>query len=279
MEVCYEVFGRFRQTRGRGKDRKRMESRRDFMKFCSAIAAVMGMDVICQHNRPGNDVTQTPVRRLVAQRGVHRMFRIHFAGSSPIHRRPDSRHDQSDYHETTMAAAGHKAEEVPHQAVSSPNGFICVVEGAIPTKDNGIYGSYWPDHARHLYGNPAQGQGRYRLRYLRHFGGVQAAKPNPTGSKWHQRCIQGTWRQGRKHCRLPAEPHEPCGRNRPSAHAQAENPHRLTTSSARSCSLEKPYTNSVSVCPITKQANSLLLRFRRSTQGLVPCKARLQGPG
>ena len=41
---------------------------------------------------------------------------------------------------TIMAAAGHKAEEALHHAVNSPNGFLCVVEGAIPTKDNGIYG-------------------------------------------------------------------------------------------------------------------------------------------
>ena len=53
-------------------------------------------------------------------------------------------------------ALSHKAEEALHAAVNSPNGFLCVVEGAIPTKDNGIYGmvggrtydEQWPERAR-----------------------------------------------------------------------------------------------------------------------------------
>jgi hydrogenase small subunit len=45
-----------------------------------------------------------------------------------------------DYHETLMAAAGKQAEEVLESAIKKKAGkYILVVEGAIPTKENGIY--------------------------------------------------------------------------------------------------------------------------------------------
>jgi hydrogenase small subunit len=45
-----------------------------------------------------------------------------------------------DYHETLMAAAGHQAEAARKAAMKANKGkYVLVVEGAIPTKDNGIY--------------------------------------------------------------------------------------------------------------------------------------------
>src|SRR5260370_15842175 len=45
-----------------------------------------------------------------------------------------------DYHETLMAAAGHQAEEALEAAIKKNAGkYILVVEGAVPTKENGIY--------------------------------------------------------------------------------------------------------------------------------------------
>src|SRR6478736_8844415 len=45
-----------------------------------------------------------------------------------------------DYHETLFAAAGHQAEAALRQAMrANARKYVCVVEGAIPTKDNGIY--------------------------------------------------------------------------------------------------------------------------------------------
>ena len=45
-----------------------------------------------------------------------------------------------DYHETLFAAAGHQAEAALKQAIEKNAGkFVLVVEGAIPTKDDGIY--------------------------------------------------------------------------------------------------------------------------------------------
>ena len=45
-----------------------------------------------------------------------------------------------DYHETLFAAAGHQVEAARLQAMSENKGqYVLVVEGAIPTKDGGIY--------------------------------------------------------------------------------------------------------------------------------------------
>src|SRR5512147_769564 len=45
-----------------------------------------------------------------------------------------------DYHETLFAAAGHQAEAALKSAMEAHSGkYVCIVEGAIPTKENGIY--------------------------------------------------------------------------------------------------------------------------------------------
>ena len=45
-----------------------------------------------------------------------------------------------DYHETLFAAAGHQIEAALKTAMSENKGkYVLVVEGAIPTRDNGIY--------------------------------------------------------------------------------------------------------------------------------------------
>jgi hydrogenase small subunit len=90
-----------------------------------------------------------------------------------------------DYHETLMAAAGHQAEAALNQAVADNAGkFVLVVEGSIPTRDQGQY--------MKLAGRPA-------LQVLRDigpkaaaviamgscaaWGGIPSADPNPTGAQ------------------------------------------------------------------------------------------------
>lgn len=89
-----------------------------------------------------------------------------------------------DYHETFMAASGYQAEEALRHAVEENKGnFILVVEGSIPTRENGAY--------MKLAGRPA-------LEVLRDtgskaalvvaigscasWGGIPSADPNPTGA-------------------------------------------------------------------------------------------------
>lgn len=155
------------------------------MKFCTTIAAVMGMEASFA-NKIALALT-SPKRPSVVW--LHNAECTGCSESILRAVRPfidDLILDtiSLDYHETIMAAAGHKAEEALHAAVNSPNGFLCVVEGAIPTKDNGIYGMVGGRTMLEInseilpkaiavisYGTCAT------------YGGVQAASPNPTDAK------------------------------------------------------------------------------------------------
>ena len=116
-------------------------SRRDFMKFCAAVAAAMGMEASFAKQVAA---ALTDLRR-------PSVVYFHFAECTgctmAVARTVNPYIDELildtislDYHETLMAAAGDAAEDALHQAVTSPHGYIAVVEGAIPVKDNGIYG-------------------------------------------------------------------------------------------------------------------------------------------
>ncbi|NCD25561.1 MAG: twin-arginine translocation signal domain-containing protein [Deltaproteobacteria bacterium] len=160
-------------------------SRRDFMKFCTTIAAVMGMEASFA-NKIALALT-SPQRPSVVW--LHNAECTGCSESILRAVRPfidDLILDtiSLDYHETIMAAAGHKAEEALHQAVNAPNGFLCVVEGGIPTKDNGIYGKVAGRTMLEICSEIVP-KAKATIAYgtCATYGGVQAAKPNPTGTK------------------------------------------------------------------------------------------------
>ena len=87
-----------------------------------------------------------------------------------------------DYHETLFAAAGHQIEAALHDAVER-GGYVCVVEGAIPTKEDGIYcqiaGRTAIDILQEV-GNKAAAV--IAIGSCASWGGVPSAEPNPTGA-------------------------------------------------------------------------------------------------
>ncbi len=89
-----------------------------------------------------------------------------------------------DYHETVMAAAGNQAEEILRSTVEKYNGkFLCVVEGAIPTKDGGIYCKIGGRTAMEILEDVApKSTAVIAIGTCAAFGGIQAASPNPTGA-------------------------------------------------------------------------------------------------
>ena len=159
-------------------------NRRDFMKFCAAVATVMGMEA---------SFAKQVAAALTDPRRPSVVY-FHFAEctgcSMSVVRTVNPYIDEllldtisMDYHETLMAAAGHPAEDALQQAVTSPHGYIAVVEGGIPTKDNGIYGMV----GGHTMLDMAQkylpkAQAVIAIGACANFGGVQAAAPNPTGA-------------------------------------------------------------------------------------------------
>lgn len=89
-----------------------------------------------------------------------------------------------DYHETLFAAAGHQAEAALHQAMQDHAGkYVCIVEGAIPTKENGIYCMIGGRTAIEIAQDVAGKAGAViAIGSCASWGGLPSADPNPTGA-------------------------------------------------------------------------------------------------
>lgn len=167
---------------------KRLErrgvSRRDFMKFCAAVGATLGM---------GAGGAEEVFAALTAKKRPSVVY-LHFAEctgcSEAVLRTVNPFIDELildtislDYHETIMAAAGEAAEDALHKAVASPEGFVLVVEGGVPMKDDGIYGMVGGKTMISILKEIApKAKAILAMGTCACFGGVQAAKPNPTGA-------------------------------------------------------------------------------------------------
>ena len=180
---------------GKEKAGERLErrgvSRRDFLKYCGAVAAIMGLEPA------------------FAGRVAHALTRAHRPSVVYLHNAECTGCSEAllrtgqpfidelildtislDYHETLMAASGEAAEEALAKAVSAPEGFICVVEGAVPTADDGKFGYIAGRTMLEICGSILP-KARAVVAYgtCAAFGGVQAAKPNPTGAKGINDCF------------------------------------------------------------------------------------------
>jgi [NiFe] hydrogenase small subunit len=157
-------------------------SRRDFMKFCGLMATVMGLPMSfvpkIAEAAKGKRPTVIWLNFAECTGCMESFIRTTYPWAADIIL------DTIDlaYSETVMAAAGYQAEEILEKTVKDQKGkYICVAEGAIPTKDNGVYlkigGKTGMDIAKHVVGNAAA---TICVGNCACFGGVQAAKPNPT---------------------------------------------------------------------------------------------------
>ncbi|WP_051309092.1 hydrogenase small subunit [Desulfogranum japonicum] len=159
-------------------------SRRDFMKFCSALAAGMALpeavapkiaQAITADDRPpvvwlhGSECTGCSMSLL---RSEHPSIEKLIFDLISL-----------DFHETLAAGAGEQAEAALHHAVEQNYGkFILVVEGAVPLKESGIYcriaGKNFADTVREI-GSHAGAV--ISVGSCASWGGVAAMDPNPTG--------------------------------------------------------------------------------------------------
>ena len=98
-----------------------------------------------------------------------------------------------DYCETLFAAAGHQAEAALREAMEKNAGkYVCVIEGAIPTKDNGIYCQIGGRTALDIVNDVAGKAGAIiAIGSCASFGGIPAADPNPTGAKGAPAVLEG----------------------------------------------------------------------------------------
>ena len=89
-----------------------------------------------------------------------------------------------DYHETLMVPAGRQAEDVLEETIRSHKGkYVVVVEGAIPTKDGGVYcrvgGKTAMETTRRVAADAAA---VISIGSCASWGGIPSADPNPTGA-------------------------------------------------------------------------------------------------
>ncbi len=162
-------------------------SRRDFMKYCTALTATMGLSAA--YVPKVAEVIAAPSQRPP-------VIWLHFAectGCSEALLRAQYPYVDDlvleilslEYHETVMAAAGQQAEDQLHQAVSKYEGkFICVVEGAIGTKFDGGYGKIGGRSFLEIGKDVCtKAAAVICMGTCSSFGGIQAAAPNPGGFK------------------------------------------------------------------------------------------------
>ena len=160
-------------------------SRREFLRFCSGIAAVLSL--------PGSAGAQ--IAKAIEKKAKPILVWLEFqdcAGNTESFLR-SSRPAVADivldllsvdYHETIMAAAGHQAEAALAGTVKNHAGsYIAVVEGAIPTGAKGAFctigGRSALQIAREVCGQAAA---TIAIGTCATFGGLPAAAPNPTGA-------------------------------------------------------------------------------------------------
>ena len=121
--------------------RREVPPRREFLQFCATVAATLGL--------PAG--AEAAVAKAVESAKRPSVIWLHFqecTGCSESLLRAEHPTLEKlildvislDYHETLMAAAGHQAEAARKEAMKANKGkYVLVIEGAIPTKQNGIY--------------------------------------------------------------------------------------------------------------------------------------------
>lgn len=164
---------------------RRGVTRRDFLGFCSAMAAVLALPKTAAA-RIASEVqkTEKPVLVWLEFQDCAGNTESFLRASRPTAAEIVLDTLSIDYHETIMAAAGHQAEEALAKTVKEKAGkYLAVVEGSIPTGANGAYctigGRSALQIAREVCGSAAA---TIAMGTCATFGGLPAAAPNPTGA-------------------------------------------------------------------------------------------------
>jgi len=160
-------------------------SRREFQQFCAATATTLGLGA-------GSDVA---IAQAVQKAKRPTVIWLHYqecTGCSESMLRAEHPTLEKlildtislDYHETLMAAAGHQAEAARKQSMKDNKGkYVLVVEGAIPTKDNGIYCKVGGHTAVDIVKEcAADAAAVIAIGSCASWGGMPSTGPNPSGS-------------------------------------------------------------------------------------------------
>ncbi len=159
--------------------------RREFLQFCATVAASLGLP----------QGAAAAVAEAVASKKRPSVIWLHFqecTGCTESMLRAEHPTLEKlildvislDYHETLFAAAGHQAEKARKTAMAENKGsYLLVIEGAIPTRDGGIYCKIGGQTAIELTKEcAADAAAVIAIGSCASWGGMPSTDPNPTGS-------------------------------------------------------------------------------------------------
>ncbi|MBI5139033.1 hydrogenase small subunit [Candidatus Nomurabacteria bacterium] len=183
-------------------------SRREFVKYCSVIAASLGFP-LSWGAKIAHAIEKASKRP--------RVIWLHFAECTGDTEsflrayRPSIAEIvldiiSLDYHETIMAPSGHSAHLSLKECIEQNRGqYLVIAEGAIPTKDNGVYLTIGNQTGLEIAKEVcSQAFAVLCVGTCSSFGGVQAMGPNPTQAKGVQ---EATGLPIEKFIYLPGCPH------------------------------------------------------------------------
>lgn len=158
-------------------------TRREFLKFCSVMAGTLALPAgfSSDISKALETPRRTPVIWLEFQdcAGCTESF---LRASRPTAAEVVLDILSIDYHETIMAASGHLAEEAKKQTIDA-GGYLLVIEGSIPTAENGIHCCIGGRTALDILDEAASNAlAVIAVGSCATFGGIPKADPNPTGA-------------------------------------------------------------------------------------------------
>ncbi len=172
----------------------RGHSRRDFMKFCTMMAAYLGLQSsgVAQVTEALKTKPRIPVIWLHFQECTC-CSESFIRSSHPIVADIILDKLSLDYTETLMAAAGHQAEEAMHKTMTEHYGeYVLCVEGSVPTGADGVYCMIGGKSSMDILQEAAAGaKAIICWGSCASNGCVQSAKPNPTKATPIHKIIKG----------------------------------------------------------------------------------------
>ena len=168
--------------------------RRSFLKFCSMMAAVMGLEATAI----GKVAEALETKARIPVLWLHGLectccSESFIRSSHPIAQDVVLNMISLDYDDTLQAAAGFQVEEIRKRIMKEyPGQYILAVEGNAPTKDGGIYCTVGGHTFLEILQETAeQAKAVVAWGSCASNGCVQAAHPNPTGAKPIHELIHG----------------------------------------------------------------------------------------
>jgi len=169
-------------------------TRRDFLRFCSWMAAFIGLEAtgITKVVKAMETKPRLPVVWFHFQECTC-CSESFIRTSHPIVADIILDKISLDYTETLQAAAGFQAEEALHNTMKKYKGeYVMLVEGSIPTNDGGIYCTIGGRTALEIVQEAAEGaKAIIAWGSCASNGCIQSANPNPTGAKPVHKVISG----------------------------------------------------------------------------------------